>query len=215
MALHFQDPEDPDQLGYNSTFADLLDGIDTTNGTVLAFQSYADLVFVGDAAFPEGVRRGFYGPQTSSIDVDYLANLTSTFGEYIDKLQDNGERPYSAAFVFQYMFPGLDGRLPASDADTAWPHSVVGHQTLFSPAWLEARDDELTLSAVTASNQITYDRQEQLGEFIANYPSYISPDDDGHAVWGDNVPRLVETKQKYDPECLIRNGPGVWEPGLC
>lgn len=39
------------------------------------------------------------------------------------------------------MLPGLNGDLPASDTDTAWPHSSMCHQTLFDPGWRKASSD--------------------------------------------------------------------------
>ena len=206
IALHFGDPTNANQKGYNETFAGVLSGINTTNSVVQTTPYYADLVEIGGAAYPYGFRRGFYGPQTTKISVDYLTNLTDTMNAYISALQARGEHPYSASFVMQYMYPGLNGHLPPSDEATAWPHSVAGHQTLFTPAYLNATDDDLTLQYTDLINQVTYDRQKQLGEFLGDYPNYISPGVSGHRVWGENVKRLQQVKQKYDPGCLIRNG---------
>jgi len=55
-------------------------------------------------------------------------------------------------------------------------------------------------------NQITWKNQAQVGPVLGDYPNYISPGDSGERVWGDNVKRLVQVKQKYDPECTIHNG---------
>ena len=104
------------------------------------------------------------------------------------------------------MYPGLNGNLPASDASTAWPHAVSAHHTLFSPGWKHAGNDAFTVQANDILNAITYDHQATVGPFIADYPNYISPNASGHRVWGGNVPRLIDTKQKYDPHCRIHNG---------
>lgn len=206
ITLHFDDPANPNQPDSTTAFKNLLDGIDLSKGTVISTDYYANLAFVGEAAYPYGYRRGFYGAQTSQIDVDYLANLTDTFWTYVDTLIQRGEHPYSASFVMQYMYPGLNGHLPRSDTDTAWPHAAVGHQTLFTPAYKHAENDELTLTAVADLNEVTYEQQRKVGGFLANYPNYIAPGDSGRRVWGDNVKRLSQIKQKYDPACLIRNG---------
>jgi hypothetical protein len=58
----------------------------------------------------------------------------------------------------QYMFPSLNGHPPASISDTAWPHAVAGHQTLFSPGWPLADADGLASSTMDVLNQTTYDR---------------------------------------------------------
>ncbi|KAJ3497361.1 hypothetical protein NLG97_g1964 [Lecanicillium saksenae] len=206
ITVHFDDPANPNQPDSSEAFKSLLAGIDVSKGTIISTDYYANLAFIGEAAYPYGYRRGFYGAQTSQIDVDYLANLTDTFWTYVDTLTERGEHPYSASFVMQYMYPGLNGHLPKSDADTAWPHASVGHQTLFTPAYKHAASDELTLSAVQGLNEVTYAQQLKVGGFLANYPNYIAPGDSGHRVWGDNVARLSHIKQKYDPGCLIRNG---------
>lgn len=205
ILVHFNNPEDPTQTSYNATFAPLFKGINTTNHIVQT-TPYADLVAVGDLAFPYGYRRGFYGPQTSTISVEYLEDLAAAFFNYTDRLRARGDVPYGANHIVQYMSPGLNGHLPPSDAATAWPHAKAGHQTLFSPAWSSAHDDTLSVQANELLNSITYRRQAALGEFIADYPNYVSPEASGRRVWGDNVARLTQVKQKYDPHCLIRNG---------
>lgn len=206
ITVHFDDPTNPNQPDNAAAFSKLFSGINTKNGAVVASKFYSDLVFIGQAAYPYGYRRGFYGPQTSQIDVDFLNKLTASFEKYIDKQVSMGEHPYSASLVVQYMFPGLNGNLPRSDSDTAWPHSKVGHQTLFTPAYMSATDDGLALSALQEFNQLIYDQQRKSGEFIANYPNYMSTGDSGRRVWGDNVGRLIQLKAKYDPHCLFRNG---------
>ncbi|CEJ83174.1 hypothetical protein VHEMI03195 [[Torrubiella] hemipterigena] len=206
ITVHFDDPTQPNQPDNNAAFASIFSGINTKNGAVITSKYYSDLVFAGQAAYPYGYRRGFYGPQTSQIDVAFLQTLTSSFGRYIDQQILAGEHPYSASMVVQYMFPGLNGRLPKLDTDTAWPHSKVGHQMLFTPAYRRATGDACARAALQAFNQLTYDQQRKTGGFIANYPNYISPGDSGRMVWGDNVERLIQIKAKYDPRCLIRNG---------
>ncbi|KAM3538171.1 hypothetical protein ARSEF1564_008910 [Beauveria bassiana] len=206
ITAHFDDPTNPSQPDNTRAFQSLLDGIDVSHGIVIPTNHYSNLVFLGGAAYPYGYRRGFYGAQTSEIDVDYLAKVTDTFWKYVDTLIKRGEKPYSASFVMQYMYPGLNGHLPESDGDTAWPHAHVGHQTLITPAYKHFENDGLTVAAVQELNHITYAQQKKVGSFLANYPNYIAPGDSGCRVWGRNVKRLAEIKQEYDPGCLIRNG---------
>lgn len=117
-----------------------------------------------------------------------------------------GEFPFEALWALQYMSPGLNGNLPASDADTAWPHSVVGHQVLFAPAWKNATNDQLVYQFNDQFNNLTYAQQAMYGPPIADYPNYISPDDSGSRVFGANIDRLIAIKEKYDPFCTIHNG---------
>ena len=205
FAVYFDNPKNPEQPSFNATFAPLFSGVSISNGVVQT-TAYANLVAVGDLGFPYGYRRGFYGPQTSKISVDYLEDLAATFFNYTNRLIARGDIPSGANHIVQYMNPGLNGHLPSSDAATAWPHAKAGHQTLFSPAWSSVEDDALSAEANELLNAITYNRQAVLGEFIADYPNYISPEAGGRRVWGDNVQRLTQVKQKYDPHCLIRNG---------
>lgn len=131
----------------------------------------------------------------------------------------------SNQFSLQYMFPNLSGHLPKSAADTAWPHNTVGHQTLFSPAQTQAQNDDLFVKYTGLLNKLTYDRQNALKKVIPDYPNYISlrtvagmsktkagagPKQvgwDGSRVWGANVARLQTIKEKYDPKCLLKQGP--------
>ncbi|KAM3551025.1 hypothetical protein MY1884_007948, partial [Beauveria asiatica] len=186
ITAHFDDPTSPAQPDNTRAFKSLLDGIDVSRAIVIPADDYSDLVFLGGAAYPYGYRRGFYGAQTSEIDVDYLAKVTDTFWKYVETLIQRGENPYSASFVMQYMYPGLNGHLPKSDGDTAWPHAHVGHQTLFTPAYKHSENDVLTVAAVQELNRITYAQQKKVGSFLANYPNYIAPGDSGCRVWGRN-----------------------------
>lgn len=156
--------------------------------------------------FPYDYRRGFWGPQIPAFSVDYLANVTDVFNEYVNHLLARGESPLWTVFVLQYMFPALNGKLPPADYSTAWPHATVGHQTLFSPGWTKARDDGLAETYVERLNKLAYAMQREQGVRIADYPNYISPQATGRQVWGKNLRRLEHVKEKYDPECLIRQG---------
>lgn len=212
VTLHFTDPLTPSQPSYNQTFTKLLSGMNTSNNLVQTIP-FADIFDVIDPFFPYGLRRGFYGPQVSNITVDFLAKTSSGMSNYIAKIKARGEVPASALHVTQYMLPGLNGHLPKSDKATGWPHSIGGHQTLFSPAWSDAADDGLMSETTESLNRISYDRQKEEGDHIPDYPNYISPGVTGKRVWGDNVGRLIEVKEKYDPECRIHVGRVFASPG--
>lgn len=204
IALQFGNPKG-NQQSYNATFSSLLAGL-TPSFSQIYQVPYSYATNLIDPFFPYGFRRGFYGPQTSSISVSYLANATSTFKAYISSIAAAGEFPATGLWALQYMFPGLSGTLPATSDATAWPHTVAGHQTLFSPSWEHAMADGLTASANSKLNQITYDHQASVGPQIPDYPNYISPGVSGSRVWGSNVARLITVKAKYDPMCRIHNG---------
>lgn len=104
------------------------------------------------------------------------------------------------------MYPTLNGNAPSSDIATAWPHHNTGHQTLFSPAYNLASNDALTSSDNAVFDQLTHTQQSSVGPFLADYPNYISPTTAGSRVWAGNIPRLIQVKQKYDPQCRIHNG---------
>lgn len=205
-ALHFGNPKDPAQMNYSDTFAGLLDGIETTEPPTIYRVPYSDATLLVDPFFPTGFRRGFYGPQTTKINTTYLGEITNQFSSWVTDILQDGDTPTSAVFVLQYMSPGLNGNLPKSNDATAWPHANAGHQTLFSPGYSKASDDELTLKDTAAFNDITHRHQASVGRPIADYPNYISPDSTGQQAWGDNVQRLIQVKEKYDPSCRIHNG---------
>jgi len=205
VGIRFDNPANPSQASFDATFAPLLANLSFKSNTSYTVP-YGYATEVIDPFFPYGFRRGFWGPQTEKISAGYLANATSQLSSYVGSLLANGEVPVSALWAIQYMSPGLNGNLPPSDASTAWPHSVSGHQTLFSPAWNNATDDAVTFASNDKFNQLTWDHQATVGKVLADYPNYISPKVSGERVWGDNVDRLIRVKAKYDPFCRIHQG---------
>lgn len=126
------------------------------------------------------------------------------------------------AFTIEGDNPSKSGNLPASNADSAWPHAQAGFQTLFSPAWLSADSDGIVSSATVALNDLTLAQQAQTGVYLADYINYISPPTEvkkgrkgwkGTRYWGRNVARLSQIKQKYDPTCRFHSGPTFGSKG--
>lgn len=202
------------------TFRTLLSGLDLESSSEYTVP-YANLTLLSDDFFPGGYRRGFWGPQVKQVDETYLGMVDRSFEDLIYSMLANGDRPSTSTWVLQYMFPGLNGHLPKSDSDTAWPHSNIGHQTLFDPGWHHASSDDV----VAAFNEILYDladrrvkpaspehRNDSTGMSACedrrayHYPNYIKPAATGRDVWGPNTARLALLKQKYDPGCSIHNG---------
>ena len=164
----------------------------------------SDCPFSGRAAWIETVDQHPSTFSTRTLLVALRLNDSTnpsqpSYNETIVKLF----RALTGTYTLHYIFPGLNGNLLALSSDTACPQAVAGHQTLFSPAWSLAEDDGLTSKTTDALNQITYDRQKELGEFVVDYPNYISPGNPGSRVWGDHLQRLFQIKEKYDPLCSI------------
>jgi len=205
VGVRFGNPTSSTQKDFNATFAPLLKNLKFASQQSYNLP-YAFLTDTIDGFFPYGFRRGFYGPQTTNISVDYLSQIDGTYNSYIAQQLSKGDPGPTALWALQYMYPGLNGHLPASDSDTAWPHSVAGHQTLFSPSWNLASDDSIVNTENMAFNKITHDHQKTVGLTLGDYPNYISPDDTGRLVFGNNIERLINIKAKYDPLCRIHNG---------
>lgn len=182
---------------------------------------FANLTLLSDDFFPMGYRRGFWGPQVKQVDEAYLGKVDRAFGDFIDGMLAKGDSPSTSTWVLQYMLPGLNGHLPESERDTAWPHSSIGHQTLFDPGWRNASSDGVAI----AFNELLYDLADQGAKpkpsafhngsaevsecddgRVYHYPNYIKPSASGTDVWGSNAARLATLKQKYDPDCSIHNG---------
>jgi hypothetical protein len=182
---------------------------------------FANLTLLGDDFFPTGYRRGFWGPQMERVDEAYLGKVDRSFEDFINAMLAKGDTPSTSTWVLQYMLPGLNGHLPESDSDTAWPHSSIGHQTLFDPGWRNASSD----GVANAFNELLYDLADQGAKStpsalhngsrgvsecgdrrVYHYPNYIKPSASGTDVWGSNTARLATLKQKYDPDCSIHNG---------
>lgn len=206
VGYRFSSPSNHQQKSFNETFAPVLAGLNFTYAQRMQvpITTAPELL---SPYFPYGFRRGFWGPQTTIVTAAYIKRMSERFGQYISHLLTRGESPFSATWVLQYMPPGLNGHLPSSDADTAWPHSVAGHQTLFSPAWNFTRDDTVASATNAELNDITYNHQSGLTpSFLADYPNYMSPNVDARRIFGGNVERLIQVKQKYDPLCRLHQG---------
>lgn len=179
--------------------------------------------------FPAGYRRGFWGPQVEHTSEAYLRAVDRSIESYVDAMLANGDTPWTSTWELQYMLPGLNGNLPASHTDTAWPHSSVGHRTLFDPGWRKASSD----GVATAFNKVLFrladlpldsnsssPRNDSTSlcrrneSRLYHYPNYKKPSVTGDDLWGSNTALLAMLKQKYDPQCKIRNG-GVFASQGC
>ncbi|KAF2150293.1 FAD-binding domain-containing protein [Myriangium duriaei CBS 260.36] len=206
VTLRFADPYNGNQKTYNETFNPVLAGLNTTTKLSFPNLEYTNVTSLLDPFFPYGFRHGFYGPQTQSITVSYLRRARQIMADYITKSTAANDPPASTVWALQYMYPGLNGNLPVSDCDTAWPHAAAGHQTLFSPTWSLASNDGVMRKFNDRYNSLTRTQQSRSGAHIYDYPNYISPGVQASMVWGNNVRRLISVKEKYDPDCRIHQG---------
>jgi hypothetical protein len=187
--LRMNDTTNPSQPDYNTTFSPLFKGATPIQSTVYDLP-YINATQLTDPFFPYGFRRRFCGPQTPSITADYLAKITTTMKEYINTLLSRGEVPVSTSFIVQYTHPRLNGNLPPSNADTAWPRAIAGPKGSSHQLGLALKMTPLLSALLPSLDQITYDRQADVGEKIADYPNYISPGEKGSRDWGENLERL-------------------------
>lgn len=86
-------------------------------------------------------------------------SVGTAFELYIDDLVNADEAPAIALWALQYISPGLNGNLPASDSATAWSHQHAGHQTLFSHAWSQTQDDGATNLVNIIIDHLTHAQQ--------------------------------------------------------
>lgn len=107
------------------------------------------------------------------------------------------------------LFPGLNGNLPASDSETAWPHATSAHITLTSAEWTNHTNQAFVYDQ-DENHLMAYlrDFQDGLGDApVYDYPNYVAPYSLASEVWGeDNFNRLLTIKEKYDPQCLFNRG---------
>lgn len=143
IALQFEDPTSAtaqplfyDIFGNTS----LLKGV-TTLSEIVNDVPYANVTDVIDPLLPYGLRRGFWGGQTTNVTTDFFQKGKDITKKWVESMVQAGDPPFSGAWIVQYLHPGFSGNLPATDEETAWPHSVAGHQTLFSPGWSLAPND--------------------------------------------------------------------------
>ncbi|GAM89247.1 hypothetical protein ANO11243_072840 [Dothideomycetidae sp. 11243] len=205
--LRFSDPSNPNQASYNTTFAPLLAGLNISSSLSQPSIPFAEIQDWADAYFPTGFRRAHTGAQISVPTAAYLASATAQLKSHVDALLKAGDDPRSALWALQYVHPGLNGHLPASDTETAWPHAVVGHQALFSAAWREGKNDALVAKQSRAFNALARAVQaKQRRVVLSDNPGYAVPGEKATTVYGGNMARLIAVKEKYDPECRLRKG---------
>jgi len=206
VCLLLDNPADPSQLSYNATFSSTFVGTTVLPGGQYESGNYIIITSILDPYFVYGERRGFYGPQVTTVSIDFLNGVYAIFNDTINGIISRGDNPGDTLWVVQYMNPTLNGNAPKSDVDTAWPHSTVGHQTLLSPAWQLSSTDEFLYQQNAALNTYVHQYQSSLPKPpVFDYPNYVSPDTTGH-IFGNNLGRLETIKQQYDPTCLIRRG---------
>lgn len=151
IGLQFDNPKgSASQPAFDDIFGNttLLKGVKTVSDIEYRLP-YANAFDLIDQFFPYGFRRGFWGPQTTKVTSDLLKEGSAITEKWVDSMVKAEDPPYSSIWALQYMHPGLSGYLPSSGEETAWPHSVAGHQTLFSPGWANAANDPLVLSQVS------------------------------------------------------------------
>ncbi|KAL9091001.1 MAG: hypothetical protein Q9159_001627 [Coniocarpon cinnabarinum] len=214
FALRFNDPLNDAQPDFNTTFAPLLKGLNTSNSVSLD-QPFAQAADIAGPFYSYGLRRGFWGPQlpTNGLTTDYLDSLTEIMRDYTNALIASGDNATSTSFVLQYQYPGLNGNLPRNGDDTAWPHASAGHQTLFTPGYTLAKNDQLAVETNNRLNELAWNLQRDAGVELADYPNYMGPGVAGSRLYGDNLKALEAIKEKYDPECFLHQGRVFASPG--
>jgi len=182
ICLHLRNPNGTDQLSYNETFASTFAG--ATQVGPLVSGAYIVITSVLDPFFVYGTRRGFYGPQVTTVTPDYLHGIQTRFTALIDGVVSRGDDPGITLWVVQYMNPTLNGNAPVSDSETSWPHSTVGHQTLLSPSWQLSSTDGFLYRRNANLNNYIHQYQSSLSKPpVHDYPNYVSPDTTGTQVF--------------------------------
>ncbi|KAF2149857.1 FAD binding domain protein [Myriangium duriaei CBS 260.36] len=207
FTIRIADPTSKSQASYSTTFSTLLKGLNTTAHLLQPSVPFSDMSDWIDAYFPTSYRRGFTGASLSAPTAAYLTTATTQLQSHVAALLKAGDDPRSALWALQYIHPTLNGHIPSSDAATAWPHARVGHQALFSPAWKNVKNDAAVTSQAAAFVSLTRKLQQRSGKkALADNPGYALPSTVGSLTFGDNSGRLIDLKQKYDPECRLRRG---------
>ncbi|KAF2771430.1 FAD-binding domain-containing protein [Teratosphaeria nubilosa] len=190
---------------FNATFGTFFEHADQIIFTKYNLRSLDQYLLTN---YPYGYHRLFYGKSHTKSTPEFYNNTFSIYKETVKGMIARGEDPGHTLWVDEYVFPNWNGVGPEKDTDTAWPHSTSAHITLTSGEWtldstteyLDSRDKEM----------MGYLRDFQTGlndPPIYDYPNYIAPYSVTEEVWSaENFKRLLEIKEKYDPECLFSRG---------
>ena len=90
--------------------------------------------------------------------------------------------------------------------DTAFYHRDIPFIVLINANWSDARDDHANITWVRE----TFTDLDHLSQQTAKYVNYLDADDEdaSSTMFGANVHRLLNVKQKYDPDNFFRRNPG-------
>ena len=155
-----------------------------------------------------------YAELQSRIDKDYPAGrgyyLKSGFigeisGGLIDRVVDHLEAAPAPRCIASFI--QLGGAISQVRADaTAYWHRAAAHSVLLVGSWDQPSDAEARRAWVRAG----WERLEPLTDGF--YVNFQAPDELERRVrqsYGDNYPRLVALKRKYDPENLFRRNANI------
>ncbi|KAH8746957.1 hypothetical protein F5883DRAFT_437689 [Diaporthe sp. PMI_573] len=156
-------------------------------------------------SYPLGFQRMYYGKSHTSSTADFYSQTFLIYKQTVEGMIARGEDVGHTLWADQYIMPGTNGNAPASDSDTAWPHSTTAHLTVTSGEWSNSSTTAF-IKGQDENFMMPYLRtfQEGLNQpSIYDYPNFIKVSE----IWGQaNYNRLVEIKQKYDPDCLLNRG---------
>ncbi|RDW64827.1 6-hydroxy-D-nicotine oxidase [Coleophoma cylindrospora] len=191
--------------GFNTSYAAFYENANSVSVTSYSLKNLKEFL---SSNYPYGQSTIFRGKSHTNVSNDLWENTLSIYKETIQGLLARGEDPANSLWVSEYMYPNWNGAGASNDSATAWPHSTSAHITLSSLMW----SNQSNANYVDERDEVMMDylREYQAGVDSApiyDYPNYLAPYSKPSEVWGtDNFNRLVEIKEKYDPECLISRG---------
>ncbi|GME36560.1 putative FAD binding domain protein [Neofusicoccum parvum] len=194
-----------DQAKFNETFGQFYEGASTIQFETYSLKTLQQYLLTN---YPYGYNRIFYGKSHTNSTPEFYQNTWDIYKETVNGILARGDDPGHTIWVDEYVLPGWNGAGPASDADTAWPHSTSGHITLTSAEWSNDTTNDYIYERDSKMMSYLRDFQNGLDEpAIYDYPNYIAPYSKTAEVWSaENFQKLLEIKEKYDPQCLFNRG---------
>ncbi|KAK0650251.1 putative FAD-linked oxidoreductase YgaK [Lasiodiplodia hormozganensis] len=194
------------EADFNNTFGHFYENAD---GIILQTYTLKTLQQYLLTNYPYGYNRLFYGKSHTNSTPEFYQNTFEIYKETVNGMLERGEDPGHTLWVDEYVFPAWNGAGPDTDSATSWPHSTSAHITLTSGEWSNDSTTEWLYSQ-DENKMMAYLRDFQNGldePAIYDYPNYIAPYSKTEELWGaENFKKLLQIKEKYDPECLFNRG---------
>ncbi|KAL1914465.1 uncharacterized protein VTP21DRAFT_8848 [Calcarisporiella thermophila] len=154
----------------------------------------------GNTVQDEMVNAGDYKYLSSAVSPHLTPELIqNTYKHFVD-FTNAVPSTEKSAILFEPVFPGAFAGI--KDTDSAYPHSKANHFILQVPRWTDVSQTESVREWMRKGDSILRQGNEDK-PLYSNFAIYDEPIQN---LFRGNLERLIQIKEKYDPDCLFNRG---------